>query len=108
MTITVNEKTSQLFPPSVRRQAGIKTSDQMEVRVSGGIVTLIPKLPAAADEYTPEERRAIDAELAESLEDVKKGRIYGPFDTMEEVERSLRKTGKQLRGKTKTKRSPRR
>ena len=47
--------------------------------------------------------RAIDAELAESLEDVKKGRIHGPFDTMEEVARSFRETGKRLRGKTKTK-----
>lgn len=102
MTITVNEKTRRLFPPSVRRQARIKTGDQLEVKVSGGIITMLPKLSSAADEYTPEQRRIIDARLAKADEDIKAGPLYGPFDTMEEFERSLRETGKQLRGKAKT------
>jgi bifunctional DNA-binding transcriptional regulator/antitoxin component of YhaV-PrlF toxin-antitoxin module len=108
MTIVVNEKTRQLFPPGVRRQAGIKIGDELEVRVAGAIITMLPKLPTADDEYTPKQRRVIDARLAKADADIKAGRLCGPFDTMEELERSLRDTGKQLRGRTKTRRSSRR
>ena len=103
MTITVNEKTRQIFSPSVWRQAGIKTGDQLEVKVSGGIITLLPKLPSADDEYTPEQRRAIDARIAAGLEDVKRGRVHGPFDTHEEFIASLHREAKKLKAK-KTKR----
>ncbi|MBI5281790.1 MAG: hypothetical protein HY858_08930 [Candidatus Solibacter usitatus] len=89
MTITVNEKTRQLFSPSVRRQAGIKNGDQLEVKVSGGIITLLPKLPSAGDEYTPKQRRAVDARIAAALDDVKHGRVHGPFDTHKEFIDSL-------------------
>jgi AbrB family looped-hinge helix DNA binding protein len=99
MTITVNEKTRQLFPASVRRQAGIKTGDQLEVKVSGGIIILLPKLPSADDEYTPEQRRVIDARIAEGLDDVKHGRVHGPFDTHEEFIASLHKEAKKLKAK---------
>ncbi|MBI3681029.1 MAG: AbrB/MazE/SpoVT family DNA-binding domain-containing protein [Acidobacteria bacterium] len=85
MTITVTNDIQRLLPTRVRRQAGIKAGDELEVQVSGGIVTLIPKLPAGDDEYTPEQRRVIDAQIAEGLEDVKKGRLHGPFETHEEM-----------------------
>ena len=38
---------------------------------------------AVDPEYRPEERRVIDARLAESLEQVKSGNRYGPFETHE-------------------------
>lgn len=79
MTIVVNEKTRDLFPPSVRRQAGLKIGDELEVKVSGGIITMLPKLPSADDEYTPEQRRIIDARLDEA----EKGRTHGPFTAAE-------------------------
>ena len=101
MTVTVTETIRKIFPPSVRRRVGFKTGDQLEVKDSGSIVSLIPKLPSADDEYTPQQRRYIDARLAKADEDIKAGRIYGPFNTMEEFERSLRETGKQLRKRTK-------
>ena len=85
MTITVDEKTLRIFPPSIRRQVGFKTGDQLEVRASGGIVSFIPKLPTADDEYTPEQRRIIDAQIAEGLTDVKRGRMHGPFETHKEM-----------------------
>lgn len=45
---------------------------------------------AAADvEYTPEQRRVIDARLAKSDEDIKHGRVYGPFNTAEEMAVSI-------------------
>jgi hypothetical protein len=48
-------------------------------------VTILPKLPAADDEYTPEQRRIIDGRLAEGLADIKAGRTFGPFDTADEM-----------------------
>ena len=48
----------------------------------------------------PNEILIIDARLAKADEDIKAGRVYGPFDTMEEFERSLRETGRRLRGRT--------
>ena len=79
MTIVVNEKTRDLFPPSVRRQAGLKLGDELEIKVSGGIITMLPKLPSADEEYTPEQRRIIDARLDEA----ERGRTYGPFTAAE-------------------------
>ena len=36
-------------------------------------------------EYTPEQRRTVDARLAEGLADIKAGRTYGPFNTADEM-----------------------
>jgi len=43
------------------------------------------KFPNANDEYTPAQRRLIDARLAESEEDFQQGRTYGPFDSADEM-----------------------
>ena len=59
------------------------------------------KFPNADDEYTPEQRRVIDARLGEADEDIRQGRVYGPFETMEGFERSLRETAKKVPGKSK-------
>ena len=84
MTITVKNKASLVVPPSVRRRAGIKPGDRLEFKVSGGIINIIPKLPTAHD-YTPEQRRIIDAGIAEGMEDFRKGRSHGPFTADEAV-----------------------
>jgi hypothetical protein len=47
--------------------------------------TILPNLPNADDEYTPEQRRIIDAQLAEGLADIKAGRVFGPFETAGEM-----------------------
>lgn len=81
----------RLLPPGVRRKAGFRAGDQVEVKAIGGIVTLISK-PATAnqdDEYTPEQRRHIDARLAKADEDIRKGRTYGPFNTADEMIASM-------------------
>ncbi len=49
--------------------------------MSGGAITIVPKLPRADEEYTPEQRRNIDAQLDEA----EKGPIRGPFNTAEEM-----------------------
>ena len=62
----------------------------MEFKVSGRVISIIPKPPAAGEEYTPAERRMIDARLAESEADVRHGRTHGPFETHEEMMAYLR------------------
>ena len=85
MTITVKNNTDLIVPLSVRRRAGIKAGDRLEFKVSGGVITIVPKPPAADDEHTPEQRRMIDARLAKADEDIQRGRVYGPFNTAEEM-----------------------
>jgi AbrB family looped-hinge helix DNA binding protein len=66
MTITVKNRTPLVVPPAVRRQAGLKSGDRLEFRVSGRVITILPKPPTADDEYTAAERRTIDHGIAQS------------------------------------------
>jgi len=61
------------------------------------VITILPKLPSADDEYTPAERRAIEARLAKADEDIRAGRVYGPFDSAEEMAASIEANIKKLR-----------
>lgn len=97
MTIVVKKRTDLVVPTSVQRRAGIKAGDRLEFKVSGGVITILPKRPRADDEYTPEQRRSIDARLARADEDIKHGRVYGPFNTAEEMAASIEDNIKNLR-----------
>lgn len=102
MTVIVKNNTTDLVvPKSVRRRAGIKPGDGLEFKVSGGIINIIPKLPSADDEYTPEQRRVIDAQLAEAA----KGPYHGPFDTADEMIAHIKGELKKRRALKKSKRS---
>jgi bifunctional DNA-binding transcriptional regulator/antitoxin component of YhaV-PrlF toxin-antitoxin module len=105
MTVAVknNNRTPLVVPSAVRRKAGFKSGEEIEFRASGGVITIIPKLPNADDEYTPAQRRIIDARLAEGLADIKAGRTYGPFQTAEEMISDMK--GKLRKSASKAKRS---
>jgi bifunctional DNA-binding transcriptional regulator/antitoxin component of YhaV-PrlF toxin-antitoxin module len=78
LTITITDATHLLLPlpPRVRRQAGIKAGDQLEVTAVHGVITIAAKpLAANSDEYTPEQRRAILVQVREA----RKGPYHGPF-----------------------------
>jgi len=105
MTVTVKIKSSLTVPVEIRRRAGIKAGDKVEFKVSGGVITILPKLPTADDEYTPEQRRIIDARLAESEEDFQKGRSYGPFNSADEMIAHIKVQLKKRAVTKKTKRS---
>jgi len=100
MTITVKNNAADLVVPrSVRRRAGIKPGDRLEFKVSGGIINIIPKLPSADDEYTTEQRRIVDSQLAEAA----KGPYYGPFETADAAIRFLhQEVSKRKSSKSKT------
>ena len=69
-------------PPDVLdRGVGSGGKATTEFRASGGVISTVPKLPAANGHYTPAQRRSIDAELREA----EKGPFYGPFDTADEM-----------------------
>ena len=104
MTVTVKNKTPLVVPPSVRRKAGLRSGQKIEFRVVGGVISIRPKPAATDDEYTPEQRRIVDAQLAGSLADVAAGRVHGPFSTHKEFIESLHKETKRLNRK-KSKRS---
>ncbi len=91
MTVAVknNNRTPLVVPPAVRRKAGFKSGEELEFKASGGVITIVPKLPSADDKYTPEQRRVIDARLAKADEDIKAGRVYGPFNTAGEMAASI-------------------
>ena len=85
MIVTLKSKTPLTVPDGVRRRAGLKSGDKVEFKVSGGVITILPKCPSADDEYTPEQRRIVDAQLAEGLADIKAGRTFGPFNSAGEM-----------------------
>jgi bifunctional DNA-binding transcriptional regulator/antitoxin component of YhaV-PrlF toxin-antitoxin module len=70
-----------VVPDKVRRRAGFKVGDELEFRASTGIITIIPRLPNADAEYTPQHRRVIDALLREG----ERGPFHGPFNTADEM-----------------------
>ena len=87
MSITTNRRASLTVPDKVRRRAGLKRGQKVEYRVSGGVISIVPKLPPADEEYTPAQRRAIDARLAAA----RKGPYYGPFGSLDEMLASMKR-----------------
>jgi len=76
--VKVKEKYQVTLPPSLRAKAGLAVGDLLEATVKGKTITLVPK-------------RQVDRELALALEDVKRGRVTGPFRTAKALTRSLRR-----------------
>jgi bifunctional DNA-binding transcriptional regulator/antitoxin component of YhaV-PrlF toxin-antitoxin module len=73
MTVTVRNKTPLTVPDQVRRRAGFKPGDKVEFRVSGGMVTILPKLPLAYesdDTLTPAEA----TKVRHALKQVREGK----------------------------------
>jgi len=102
MTITLKKQVPLVVPLSVQRKARLKAGDRVEFKATAGMITIVSKLPAAApttdEEYTAQQRRFIDAQLAEGLEDIRKGRVSRRFDTVDEMLASM-KAGRQTSGR---------
>jgi AbrB family looped-hinge helix DNA binding protein len=81
MTVTVKNKTPIVVPPSVRRQAGLKSGDKLEFRVSGRVITIRPNAAKSDGEYTTAQRKTIDRGIAQSEKEYAAGNSYGPFAT---------------------------
>jgi AbrB family looped-hinge helix DNA binding protein len=77
--VKIQRKGQMTRPSRLRSAIGIAEGDLIEATVQRGKIVLTPKVvidrskfPNADNEYTPAQRRIIDAQLATSLEDVKK------------------------------------
>ena len=90
MTVTVKTSEPLSVEPRLWRRAGFRGGDQVDVVVSGGVVHIIPKLPSSDAEYTPEQRQAIDASLMASEDDLKAGRVIGPFESADQAIASMK------------------
>ena len=79
--VTVKKKYQIVIPAAVRRQLRVEVGDLLEAKAERGKVTFIPK-------------SAIDREIAEGLDDIRKGRTHGPFETAEDMIRFLHRSAK--------------
>ncbi len=87
--VKVKEKYQVTLPASVRQKAGVVVGDLLEAQVQGKRITLVPKVVV--------DREFIERRLSEGLEDIKKGRIYGPFASAKDMIRSLHREAKKLK-----------
>jgi AbrB family looped-hinge helix DNA binding protein len=94
--VRIHRKGQMTLPSRIRTAVGVAEGDLIEASVHRGRIVLTPKLvidrskSATTDnEYTPAQRRVIDARLAKADEDIRRGRVYGPFNTAEEMAASV-------------------
>ena len=71
-----------VIPKKIHDEIGLTPGDYLEVELHDGKVVLTPK--TLVD-------KQIKDRLKEGLEDIKRGRIHGPFDSTKDMVRSLRK-----------------
>ncbi len=70
--VTVKNKYQVVIPRSVREKVAVNVGDLFEANVERGRITLTPK-------------SLVDRRIAEGLEDIEKGREYGPYSSVEEA-----------------------
>ena len=83
MSVAVKDRAPIIVPMSVRRRAGIKASDKLEFKATGGVITITAQRDE--DGYTPAQRRKLLGELRLAEKDIAEGRFYGPFNSGAEV-----------------------
>ena len=81
--VKVKTKYQVTLPTSVRHRVGLKVGDLLEAKVERGKITMTPKA-------------VITPGIAEGLDDIKKGRVYGPFSSAEDLLNSLHREAKKL------------
>lgn len=109
--VKIHRKGQMTLPTRLRTLAGIAEGDLVQASFQRGKIVITPtividrsKFPTADDEYTPDQRKIIDAQLAKGLADIKAGRVSKAFSDHGEFIADLHKTAKKL-GTRKTKRS---
>ena len=86
--VKVKEKFQVTLPSAVRKKAGVDVGDLLEAAVQGKKITLTPKVAV--------DRAFVEQRLTEGLDDLKKGRVYGPFTSAKAVVRSLRQEARKI------------
>ncbi len=107
-TARIQHKGQVTIPTRLRNQAGLSKGDLVEFSLQRGKIVITPKLvidrsqfPNADDEYTPAQRKIIDARLDRAMKEVRKGHVSPAFETAAEFAAALKADAKKLTGKTK-------
>ena len=87
--VKVKTKYQVTLPTGVRQRVGLKVGDLLEAKVERGKITLTPKA-------------VISHGIAEGLEDIKNGRVYGPFSSAGDLLRSLHREAGKLAKKSRS------
>ncbi len=83
--VTVKNKYQVVIPQNVREGMSLNVGDLLEARLERGKITFTPK-------------SLVDRGIAEALEDIKKGRVHGPYRSAAEAMKAFRgRTAKQSR-----------
>ncbi len=73
-----------VIPKKIHDQLGLEPGDYLDVELQGGRVVFTPKT-------------LVDKRIEEGLEDIRQGRVYGPFHSAQEAVRSLRSLSKRVK-----------
>ena len=76
--VRLHKKGQVTLPIGLRKRVRIGEGDLLDARIERGRITRTPK-------------SLVDRQIAESEEDYRKGRFYGPFKTAEEMIASLQR-----------------
>src|ERR1035437_8583587 len=102
----IQNKGQVTIPTSVRRQAGLSEGDLVNFAFQRGKIVITPKLgidrsefPNADDEYTPAQRRMIDARLEAAAAEGRKGNVSAAFGNMAASPAALKADPTQPKGK---------
>jgi AbrB family looped-hinge helix DNA binding protein len=107
----IQNKGQVTIPTAVRRQAGLNKGDLVNFAFKQGKIVITPrpvidrsKLPTADDEYTPAQRRIIDARLAKADADIKAGRVSKVYSDPHEFLADLHRDAAKISARKKIKR----
>jgi len=88
--VAVKNKYQVVIPRSVREQIRLSVGDLLEARAERGKITLTPST-------------RLDHGIAEGLEDIKRGRVYGPYQSVAAAMKAFqRRTGKATKRQKRT------
>ncbi|MGH7965384.1 MAG: AbrB/MazE/SpoVT family DNA-binding domain-containing protein [Candidatus Binatia bacterium] len=80
--VRVKQKFQVTIPDNVRRRAGLEVGDMLEAKNQGKVIILKPK--AVVD-------REVEDAIREGLKDIEEGRVFGPFSSVKEFKKALKK-----------------
>ena len=86
----IGQRRQVVIPKDICEDLGLVAGDYVEVQQVKNTVVIKPKKVVDANEVlTPAQKASIDARLAEGMEDIRQGRVHGPFTSVEALRASL-------------------
>jgi AbrB family looped-hinge helix DNA binding protein len=91
MTVTLKPKTEITVPKSIRRKAGFKPGEQVEFKVSGRTITIVPKqTQEEREDYLEVHDSAVQEAISESNADIAAGRTKPAAELLRRLTRRKR------------------